>query len=62
MASAQRRTRLRVTPYQGLTDGAQHTYAFYSIGIDSAGNTQSAPSTPNLSSDRDLRPARRSSR
>jgi len=36
-------------PYQGLTDGAQHTYAFYSIGIDGAGNVQSAPATPNLS-------------
>ena len=35
-------------PYQGLTDGAQHRYAFYSIGIDSAGNIQSAPSLPNL--------------
>jgi hypothetical protein len=36
-------------PYQGLTDSAQHTYAFYSIGIDSVGNVQSAPATPNLS-------------
>ncbi len=36
-------------PYQGLTDGNSHTYQFYSIGIDSAGNVQSAPSTPNLS-------------
>ncbi len=35
-------------PYQGLTDGAQHSYAFYSIGLDGAGNVQSAPSTPNL--------------
>ena len=35
-------------PYQGLTDGAQHTYAFYSIGTDSAGNTQAAPVNPNL--------------
>jgi len=35
-------------PYQGLTDGAQHTYAFYSIGFDGAGNVQSAPATPNL--------------
>jgi hypothetical protein len=35
--------------YQGLTDGAQHQYLFYSIGIDSAGNVQSAPLTPNLS-------------
>ncbi len=35
-------------PYQGLTDGAQHTYAFYSIGIDGAGNTQPAPATPDL--------------
>ncbi len=37
-----------IIPYQGLTDGVQHTYAFYSIGIDGAGNTQSAPTTPNL--------------
>ena len=36
-------------PYQGLTDGSKHTYSFYSIGIDSAGNVQSAPTTPNLS-------------
>ena len=35
-------------PYQGLTDGAAHTYAFYSIGLDSAGNTQAAPVSPNL--------------
>ncbi len=35
--------------YQGLTDGSPHQYAFSSIGIDSAGNIQSAPSTPNLS-------------
>ncbi len=35
-------------PYQALTDGTQHTYAFYSIGLDSAGNTQSAPTSPNL--------------
>ncbi len=36
-------------PYQGLTDGAQHTYAFYSIGLDSAGNKQAAPAGPGLS-------------
>ncbi len=35
-------------PYQGLTDGAQHTYAFYSIGFDSAGNVQTAPKSPNV--------------
>jgi hypothetical protein len=35
-------------PYQGLTDGAKHTYAFYSIGIDGAGNVQTAPANPNL--------------
>ncbi len=35
--------------YQGLTDGAPHTYSFYSIGLDGAGNIQSAPATPNLS-------------
>ena len=34
--------------YQGLTDGAPHTTAFFSIGIDSAGNVQSAPANPNL--------------
>ncbi len=35
-------------PYQGLTDGVPHTYAFYSIGLDSAGNTQAAPTNANL--------------
>ncbi len=35
-------------PYQGLTDGAKHTYAFYTIGLDSAGNLQTTPATPNL--------------
>ncbi len=35
-------------PYQGLTDGAPHTYAFYSIGLDSGGHPQAAPATPNL--------------
>ncbi len=35
-------------PYQGLTDGIQHTYAFYCIGLDTAGNMQSAPGAPNL--------------
>ncbi len=35
-------------PYQGLTDCAQHTHAFYSIGFDSAGNVQAAPTSPNL--------------
>ena len=29
--------------YQGLIDGAQHTYAFYSVGIDSRNNTEDAP-------------------
>ena len=43
-------------PYQGLTDGSKHIYRFYSIGLDSAGNVQSAPSTPNLSIERDLLP------
>ena len=38
-----------IIPYQGLTDGAAHHYAFYSIGFDSAGNVQSMPATPNLS-------------
>jgi hypothetical protein len=35
--------------YQGLTDGLPHSYAFYSIGFDAAGNIQSAPATPNVS-------------
>ena len=35
-------------PYQGLTDGIQHTYAFYCVGLDTAGNMQSAPGAPNL--------------
>ncbi len=34
--------------YQGLTDGLSHTYSFYSVGLDSAGNLQSAPSSPNV--------------
>ena len=34
--------------YQGLTDGTTHTYAFYSVGLDSAGNLQGAPSSPNV--------------
>jgi len=34
--------------YQGSTDGKSHTYAFYSIGIDAAGNVQQAPTAPNL--------------
>ena len=34
--------------YQGLTDGQSHTYSFYSIGLDAAGNLQSAPSGPNV--------------
>jgi Bacterial Ig-like domain (group 3) len=36
-------------PFQGLTDGKPHSYAFYSVGLDSAGNRQSAPSSPNVS-------------
>jgi hypothetical protein len=35
--------------YQGVTDGQPHTYAFYSIGIDAAGNIQGAPSIANVS-------------
>jgi hypothetical protein len=35
-------------PYQGLTDGALHSYSFYSVGLDSAGNMQSAPTSPNV--------------
>jgi hypothetical protein len=34
--------------YQGLTDGQPHSYSFYSIGLDSAGNLQGAPSSPNV--------------
>ncbi len=34
--------------YQGLTDGQSHTYSFYSIGLDAAGNLQSAPSGANV--------------
>ena len=26
--------------YQGLTDGQSHSYAFYSIGLDSAGKAR----------------------
>ena len=34
--------------YQGLTDGQSHAYSFYSIGLDSAGNMQIAPTSPNV--------------
>jgi hypothetical protein len=34
--------------YQGLTDGGSHSYSFYSIGLDSAGNLQNAPSSPDV--------------
>jgi hypothetical protein len=34
--------------FQALTDGRSHSYSFYSIGLDSAGNLQSAPSSPNV--------------
>ncbi len=34
--------------YQGLTDGQSHNYAFYSIGLDAAGNLQMAPTGPNV--------------
>ena len=34
--------------YQGLTDGKSHTYSFYSLGLDSAGHLQNAPSSPNV--------------
>ncbi len=50
-------------PYQGLTDGQSHSYSFYSIGLDSAGNMQSAPTSPNVDVlERDLRRARPRSR
>ena len=32
--------------YQGLTDGASHTYKFWSLGIDGAGQAQVTPSNP----------------
>ncbi len=31
--------------YQGLTDGVAHTYSFYSLARDGAGNVESAPAT-----------------
>ncbi len=34
--------------YQGLTDGRSHTYSFYSMGLDSAGNLQGVPTGPNV--------------
>ena len=44
--------------YQGLTDGQAHSYAFYSIGLDSAGNMQSAPDQPQCDfRERDVRRA-----
>jgi hypothetical protein len=32
---------------QGLTDGVTHTYRFFTIGIDGAGNTEAAHQAPN---------------
>lgn len=32
--------------YQGLLDGAQHTYRFFTRGIDHRGNTEDAPTAP----------------
>ncbi len=34
--------------YPGLTDGATHTYQFFSIGLDGAGNVEASPTTPNV--------------
>jgi hypothetical protein len=34
--------------YQGLTDGLTHTYSFYSVAVDSNGNQQAAPASPNV--------------
>jgi hypothetical protein len=34
--------------YQGLTDGVTHTYRFFSLGSDGAGNVQAAPTLPDL--------------
>ncbi len=39
----------RSLTYQAIVDGAAHTYDFYSVGIDGAGNTEPAPSTPDAS-------------
>ncbi len=33
-----------VATYQGKTDGIEHTYRFFSVGRDSSGNIESAPS------------------
>ena len=35
-----------VANYQATADGLSHTYAFYSIGTDGAGNVEPAPSQP----------------
>src|SRR5262249_9579911 len=32
--------------YQGIADGVTHQYRFFSIGIDGAGNIESAPASP----------------
>ena len=31
------------TQFQATSDGVQHTYRFYSVGVDSQGNTEAAP-------------------
>ncbi len=33
--------------YQGITDGQPHNYRFYSIGLDGAGNVETAHASPN---------------
>ncbi len=32
-------------PYHAIVDGKAHTYSFYSVGVDGAGNVQSPPSS-----------------
>ena len=34
------------TMYQAISDDTSHTYRFYSVGVDSRGNTESAPGGP----------------
>ena len=41
-------TREAVMTYQGIVDGQEHTYAFYSVGIDSRQNVEDAPATADI--------------
>jgi hypothetical protein len=36
----------RTTTYQAMQDGIQHTYRFYTIGVDARGNVESTPAAP----------------